>query len=160
MLIPLFLIRYGLLSRINKNALTKAAHFPSMQGTEKNHVLTISGNRYVLFENQKQCALDLHRCSGLCRGCSAVYNGYDWLCKTRRAWCLPKRIISFFAQLDVCCLFLGLCSSHAIDDIICDAMCVSVFSTLYYLIGRTMGHRKFRHKLSCIYEKRQAISMS
>jgi len=35
LLIPLFLIRYGLLSLINKNALPKAAYFPPMQGTEK-----------------------------------------------------------------------------------------------------------------------------
>lgn len=35
LLIPLFLIRYGLLSLINKNALPKAAYFPPMQGAEK-----------------------------------------------------------------------------------------------------------------------------
>jgi len=35
LLIPLFLIRYGLLFLINKNALPKAAYFPPMQGTEK-----------------------------------------------------------------------------------------------------------------------------
>lgn len=35
LLIPLFLIRYGLLSLINKNALPKAAYFPPMQGIEK-----------------------------------------------------------------------------------------------------------------------------
>ena len=35
LLIPLFLIRYGLLSLINKSALPKAAFFPPMQGVEK-----------------------------------------------------------------------------------------------------------------------------
>jgi len=35
LLVPLFLIRYGLLSLINKNALSKAALFPPMQGTER-----------------------------------------------------------------------------------------------------------------------------
>lgn len=35
LLIPLFLIRYGLLALINKTALPKAAHFPPMQGIEK-----------------------------------------------------------------------------------------------------------------------------
>lgn len=35
LLIPLFAIRYGLLSIINKGALPRAAHFPPMQGIEK-----------------------------------------------------------------------------------------------------------------------------
>ena len=35
LLIPLFLIRYGLLALINKAALPKAAYFPPMQKTEK-----------------------------------------------------------------------------------------------------------------------------
>ena len=35
LLIPLFLIRYGLLLLINKNALPKAAFFPPMRGPEK-----------------------------------------------------------------------------------------------------------------------------
>ena len=35
LLIPLFLIRYGLLALINKTALPKAAYFPPMQRTEK-----------------------------------------------------------------------------------------------------------------------------
>ena len=35
LLIPLFLIRYGLLSIINKSALPKAAYFPPMQEFEK-----------------------------------------------------------------------------------------------------------------------------
>ena len=35
LLIPLFLIRYGLLALVNKVALPKAAHFPPMQKNEK-----------------------------------------------------------------------------------------------------------------------------
>lgn len=35
LLIPLFLIRYGILSLINKSALPRAAFFPRMQGTER-----------------------------------------------------------------------------------------------------------------------------
>lgn len=35
LLIPVFLIRYGLLLAIDKSALQKAAHFPPMRGAEK-----------------------------------------------------------------------------------------------------------------------------
>jgi len=35
LLIPLFLIRYGLPAFVNKSALPRAAHFPPMQGREK-----------------------------------------------------------------------------------------------------------------------------
>lgn len=34
LLIPLFLIRYGLLGWVNKNALPRAAHFPPLEGFE------------------------------------------------------------------------------------------------------------------------------
>lgn len=34
LLIPLFLIRYGLLGLVNKKALARAAHFPPMEGAE------------------------------------------------------------------------------------------------------------------------------
>ncbi|MEG0240610.1 MAG: isoprenylcysteine carboxylmethyltransferase family protein [Bacilli bacterium] len=34
LLIPFLIIRFGYLSRLNKNALRRAAHFPNMQGNE------------------------------------------------------------------------------------------------------------------------------
>ena len=69
LLIPLFLIRYGLLALINKTALPKAAYFPPMQKIEKlmffvYQVSTILILVYMLF--LKATIVDVFSKIGLC----------------------------------------------------------------------------------------------
>ncbi|WP_085832897.1 methyltransferase family protein [Clostridium merdae] len=51
LLIPLFLIRYGLLSLVNRKALPRAAHFPPMQGIEKKmYILYQASTLYIIVD--------------------------------------------------------------------------------------------------------------
>lgn len=170
LLIPFFLIRFGLLSFLNKQALPRAAHFAPMRGREKAayfvyQLTTAAIVLYPLFLSIEADFTMLFYAGVLC-----YVLGLCLCAASVTSFCFPdekglntRGVIPFFPQPHVCGLFhLFYWGRHADPFPAPVQLCVDfpVLCPLNHSGGRTLVSGNLRPPLPAVHESCAALPVS
>ena len=121
LLLPFFLLRFGLLARLDREAIGRAARFAPLEGGERLD-LSDSEHRHTACHSaaaRTSCAGLADGCgrAGVCGGTGAAGRSGCQLCASGQGRHEPRRAVPVVAPSDVCgvfCVFYRLCAADPV----------------------------------------------